>query len=141
MKYTLTWVRLLEHFGSRPATAWQSCTPKQVLSTPFLADLLASKTGNHMAWAFAQEGRGDMWVAEKSFFATRQSGGYQQDDGEGPSGLPLTADVVRLPARGVLLEVLRFPLAPYDFLLHRNWCKAYQANCYSCDSHLAAPQE
>jgi len=78
-------------FGGQ-AAAQQSFTLEQVLSAPFPANLVASKTGNRIAWTLDQEGRRNIWVAEGPSFAARQLTGYNEDDGGELSDLQFTQD-------------------------------------------------
>ncbi len=53
-----------------------------------------------------------------------------------------TVDLVaRLRAQGVSIEELIFPDEVHDFLLNRNWLKAYQASGDFLDRKLGAPQK
>jgi dipeptidyl aminopeptidase/acylaminoacyl peptidase len=59
----------------------QSFTLEQVLSSPFPTDLVATKRGDKIAWAFDAEGKRNIWVAEAPGFAARQLTRYDKDDG------------------------------------------------------------
>jgi dipeptidyl aminopeptidase/acylaminoacyl peptidase len=53
-----------------------------------------------------------------------------------------TVDLVaRLRAQGVSLEQLVLPDDVHDFLLNRNWLKAYQATSDFFDRQFGAPQK
>ena len=62
-------------------TAAQSFTLEQVMSSPFPTDLVTSKRGDRLAWAFDAEGRRNIWIAEGPAFAARQLTHYEKDDG------------------------------------------------------------
>lgn len=62
-------------------TAAQSFTLEQVMSSPFPTDLVTSKRGDRLAWAFDAEGRRNIWIAEAPAFAARQLTRYEKDDG------------------------------------------------------------
>ncbi len=74
------------------ARAQKSFTLEQVLSAPFPSDLTAAKTGNRVAWAFDQQGKRNIWVAEAPGFAARQLTKYSEDDGQELSELRFSAD-------------------------------------------------
>jgi dipeptidyl aminopeptidase/acylaminoacyl peptidase len=59
----------------------QSFTLEQVMSSPFPSDLVTTKRGDKLAWAFDAEGRRNIWIAEAPAFASRQLTGYKTDDG------------------------------------------------------------
>ncbi|HYW72124.1 MAG TPA: DPP IV N-terminal domain-containing protein, partial [Pyrinomonadaceae bacterium] len=59
----------------------QSFTLEQVLSSPFPTDLVATKRGDKIAWAFDAEGKRNIWVAEAPGFAARQLTRYDKDEG------------------------------------------------------------
>jgi dipeptidyl aminopeptidase/acylaminoacyl peptidase len=73
-------------------TAGQSLRLQDVLKAPFPENLIAAKTGSHIAWTMNQEGQRNIWVAEGSDFAARQLTHYDEDDGEELSGLQFSAD-------------------------------------------------
>jgi dipeptidyl aminopeptidase/acylaminoacyl peptidase len=57
-------------------------TLEQVLSSPFPSDLIASKSGDKVAWVFDTEGKRNIWIAEAPAFAGRQLTRYAADDGQ-----------------------------------------------------------
>jgi hypothetical protein len=59
----------------------QSFTLEQVMSSPFPSDLVATKRGDRIAWAFDAEGKRNIWTAEAPTFAARQLTHYDSDDG------------------------------------------------------------
>ena len=59
----------------------QSFTLEQVMSSPFPTDLIATKRGDKLAWAFDAEGKRNIWIAEAPGFAARQLTRYDKDDG------------------------------------------------------------
>src|SRR5205823_9566506 len=59
----------------------QSFTLEQVMSSPFPSELIASKRGDKVAWAFDAEGKRNIWIAEAPAFAARQLTHYEKDDG------------------------------------------------------------
>ena len=42
----------------------QNFTLEQVMSSPFPSDLIVSKRGDKLAWAFDAEGKRNIWIAE-----------------------------------------------------------------------------
>jgi len=59
----------------------QSFTLEQVMSSPFPSDLVTTKRGDRIAWAFDAEGKRNIWTAEAPTFAARQLTHYDSDDG------------------------------------------------------------
>ncbi|HYW74967.1 MAG TPA: hypothetical protein VE961_28330, partial [Pyrinomonadaceae bacterium] len=59
----------------------QSFTLEQVLSSPFPTDLITSRKGDKLAWAFDAEGKRNIWIAEAPAYAARQLTHYDKDDG------------------------------------------------------------
>src|SRR5205085_12229577 len=57
-------------------------TLEQVLSSPFPSDLIASKSGDKVAWVFDREGKRNLWIAEAPAFAGRLLTRYSADDGQ-----------------------------------------------------------
>jgi dipeptidyl aminopeptidase/acylaminoacyl peptidase len=60
----------------------QNFTLEQVMSSPFPSDLIVSKRGDKLAWAFDAEGKRNIWVAEGPAFAARQVTRSTNDDGQ-----------------------------------------------------------
>ncbi|MGB2626553.1 MAG: prolyl oligopeptidase family serine peptidase [Candidatus Acidiferrum sp.] len=67
-------------------------TLPQILSAPFLSDLIVSKTGDHLAWSANVQGKRNIWAAEGPSFTPRQLTNYTVDDGEELSDLKFTDD-------------------------------------------------
>jgi dipeptidyl aminopeptidase/acylaminoacyl peptidase len=59
----------------------QSVSIETLLSAPFPENLVASKSGNRLAWTLNQQGKRNVWVAEGPDFAARQLTSYNEDDG------------------------------------------------------------
>src|SRR5437867_4709785 len=70
----------------------QSFTLEQVMSSPFPSDLIASKRGDKVAWAFDAEGKRNIWIAEAPNFTARQLTRSATDDGQELTGLVLSPD-------------------------------------------------
>jgi len=69
-------------FGALPlVVAAQNFSLEQVMSSPFPSDLITSKRGDKLAWAFDAEGKRNIWLAEAPTFAARQLTHYDKDDG------------------------------------------------------------
>jgi len=60
----------------------QNFTLEQVMSSPFPSDLIVSKRGDKLAWAFDAEGKRNIWVAEGPAFTARQVTRSTEDDGQ-----------------------------------------------------------
>jgi len=67
-------------------------TMQQVKSYPFPTELSAAATGSRVVWAFNEEGRRNLWVAEGPRFEPRQLTRYTADDGQELSRVELSAD-------------------------------------------------
>jgi dipeptidyl aminopeptidase/acylaminoacyl peptidase len=65
----------------------QSFTLEQVTSSPFPTELIVSKRGDRLAWAFDAEGKRNVWIAEGPSFVSRQLTHYTNDDGQELSDL------------------------------------------------------
>ncbi len=59
----------------------QSFTLEQVMSSPFPSELTASNRGDRVAWAFAAEGKRNIWMADSPGFVARQLTRYDKEDG------------------------------------------------------------
>src|SRR5215472_15649638 len=92
MKRCVLVVVLLAFVFSINASAQKSFTLEQVLSAPFPSDLTAAKTANRVAWAFDQQGKRNIWVAEAPGYAARQVTKHNEDDGQELSELSFSAD-------------------------------------------------
>lgn len=67
---------------SARAVSGDGFTLEQVLSSPFPSDLIASKTGDKLAWVFDHQGRRNIWIAKAPEFKGRQLTRYDKDDGQ-----------------------------------------------------------
>lgn len=65
---------------------------EQVLGVPFNSNLVASESGNRIAWTSNQQGKRNIWVAEGPNFVGRQLTSYPDDDGGELSDLHFSAD-------------------------------------------------
>ncbi|MFB3854039.1 MAG: alpha/beta fold hydrolase [Vicinamibacterales bacterium] len=86
------------------AVAWSSLSPaasqtpdsgftlKQVLGYPFPSDLVASPTGQQVAWVFTERGVRNVWVAEGPRFEPRRLTSNTADDGQELTGLAFSPD-------------------------------------------------
>ena len=77
----------------------QGLSLEQVMSSPFPSELIVSKRGDKIAWAFDAEGKRNIWIAEAPTFTARQLTGYNSDDGQ-----ELT-DLVFAPNGGAIVYV------------------------------------
>ncbi|HWY42454.1 MAG TPA: prolyl oligopeptidase family serine peptidase [Candidatus Sulfotelmatobacter sp.] len=87
MKRWLGGLLLILVFVACCAQAQERFTLEQVLSAPFPADLVASKTGNRIAWTLDEQGKRNVWVAEGPEFKARRLTSYLEDDGQELSSL------------------------------------------------------
>src|SRR5437667_10943400 len=67
-------------------------TVNQVRSYPFPNELTAAATGSRLAWAFNEQGRRNIFVAEGPTFAARQLTHYDRDDGQELSSVAVSAN-------------------------------------------------
>jgi dipeptidyl aminopeptidase/acylaminoacyl peptidase len=67
-------------------------TLAQVRSYPYPTELTTAATGSRIAWAFNEQGRRNVYVAEGPGFAARQLTHYDTDDGQELSSLALSRD-------------------------------------------------
>ncbi|MBX5479848.1 MAG: S9 family peptidase [Pyrinomonas methylaliphatogenes] len=65
---------------------------EQVRSYPFPNELVASSTGARIAWAFNEQGRRNVWVAEAPDWRARKLTNYETDDGQEISSLSISPD-------------------------------------------------
>src|SRR2546426_4345413 len=67
-------------------------TLNQVRSYPFPTELTAAASGSRVAWAFNEQGRRNIFVAEGPAFAARQLTHYDRDDGQELSSVTVSAN-------------------------------------------------
>jgi dipeptidyl aminopeptidase/acylaminoacyl peptidase len=79
-------------FGLAILVNAQTFTLEQVMNSPFPSDLIVSKRGDKLAWAFDAEGRRNVWVAERPSFTARQLTRSNSDDGQELSDLVFSPD-------------------------------------------------
>ncbi|HEY2457960.1 MAG TPA: prolyl oligopeptidase family serine peptidase [Candidatus Acidoferrum sp.] len=72
--------------------AQKGFTLEQIIGVPFAENLIAAKSGTHIAWTVNQSGKRNIWVAEGPDFRARQLTAYAEDDGGELSDLHFTAD-------------------------------------------------
>ncbi|MBE7169249.1 MAG: S9 family peptidase [Williamsia sp.] len=70
----------------------QSFTLESVKSYPFPNELVASARGTRIAWAFDEEGKRNVYVAEGPQFQPRRLTNYANDDGQEITSLQLSDD-------------------------------------------------
>ncbi len=79
--------------GSAPLHAQTgSFTMEQVKSYPFPNELAAAPTGARIAWAFNEQGRRNVWVAEGPSWQARKVTAYDVDDGQLIARVQLSPD-------------------------------------------------
>src|SRR6266540_5475190 len=67
-------------------------TVNRVRSYPFPNELTAAATGSRVAWAFNEQGRRNIFVAEGPAFSARQLTHYDRDDGQELSSVTVSAN-------------------------------------------------
>ena len=70
----------------------QSFSLEAVKSYPFPSDLTSSAQGSRIAWAFNEQGKRNVYVAEGPDFAPRKLTNYNDDDGQELSSLSISND-------------------------------------------------
>jgi len=76
----------------RNAQAQEPFTLQQVMSAPFVSNLVAAKSGNRIAWTVNQEGVRNIYAADGPSFEARKLTAYAADDGGELSELHFTDD-------------------------------------------------
>jgi dipeptidyl aminopeptidase/acylaminoacyl peptidase len=92
MKRAFAYIVFLILFAACGAQAQDHFTLEQILSAPFPDDLVASKTGNRIAWTLDEQGKRNVWAAEAPDFKARRITSYLEDDGQDLSSLGFSAD-------------------------------------------------
>jgi dipeptidyl aminopeptidase/acylaminoacyl peptidase len=75
-----------------PGAGVASFTIDQVLSAPFPTELVASPTGNKIAWVFESRGVRNIWVAEGPDYKAHSVTSYTADDGQEIGNLAWSPD-------------------------------------------------
>jgi dipeptidyl aminopeptidase/acylaminoacyl peptidase len=70
----------------------QSFTLESIKSYPFPTELTASSQGSKIAWAFDEQGKRNIYVAEGPDFKARKLTTYDQDDAQEITSLTISAD-------------------------------------------------
>ncbi len=76
--------------GAQPAAP--AFTMAQLKGYPFPTELAAAATGSRLAWAFDEQGKRNVWVAEGPRFAARQLTRFTEDDGQELTSVALSSD-------------------------------------------------
>jgi dipeptidyl aminopeptidase/acylaminoacyl peptidase len=72
--------------------AQTSFTVAQIKSYPFPNELTACASGSRIAWAFNEQGKRNVWVAEGPDFKPRRLTNYEVDDGQELTSLSISPD-------------------------------------------------
>ncbi len=70
----------------------QGVTLKGIKSAPFPNELTASAQGNRIAWAFNEEGKRNVYVAEGPDYKPRRLTSFMNDDGQEITSLSVSND-------------------------------------------------
>jgi len=92
MKFATRYIALSVVVLTLPALAQQRFTLEQVMSGPFPSDLTTSQQGHRIAWAVAQRGQRNVYVADAPNWSARQVTHYDKDDGYPIASVRLTPD-------------------------------------------------
>ncbi len=68
--------------GQSTAQAATRSTAAQIFSYPYPTELAAASATGRIAWAFNEQGRRNLWVAEAPAFTARRLTTYDHDDGQ-----------------------------------------------------------
>ena len=85
--------------GTSMGAQGQNFTLDQALSAPFASDLVASPQGDRFAWAENQQGRRNLWMAERAAngsYVSKRLTSYDQDDGQELFQIAWTPDASHL---------------------------------------------
>jgi len=74
------------------AVSAQDFTMEEVTAYPFPSELTTSRTGQMIVWAFNEQGKRNIYVAEGPEFTPRQLTQYKRDDGQEISSLTISKD-------------------------------------------------
>lgn len=77
---------------SLPKTHARQFTMEDVTAAPFPTELTSAATGSKIAWAFNEQGKRNVYVAEGPSFTPRKLSAYTEDDGQEISSLSISAD-------------------------------------------------
>ncbi len=69
-------------FSIAPRIDADGFTLEQVMSSPFPSELIATPSGDRVAWVFDAEGKRNIWIAEAPAFKGRPLTRYSEDDGQ-----------------------------------------------------------
>lgn len=70
----------------------QTFTVESVLAYPFPTELTSSPSGSKIAWAFNEQGKRNIYVAEAPDFTPRKITNYSKDDGQELTSITISAD-------------------------------------------------
>ncbi len=91
-KHCLALLFLYVAFGNSSFSQTPSFTLKDVKNYPYPTELTASSATAKIAWAFEEEGKRNVYVAEGPSFQSRKLTAYTTDDGQEITGLQISAD-------------------------------------------------
>jgi dipeptidyl aminopeptidase/acylaminoacyl peptidase len=79
-------------FSIAPRADADGFTLEQVMSSPFPSELIASQSGDRLAWVFDAEGKRNIWIADAPAFKGRPLTRYAKDDGQEITSLAFSPD-------------------------------------------------
>jgi dipeptidyl aminopeptidase/acylaminoacyl peptidase len=89
---TLLCLVALPPLGGAQSPSRAAFTLSQVRSYPYPTELTAATTGARIVWAFNEQGRRNIFVAEGPDFVARQLTHYETDDGQELSSVSVSSD-------------------------------------------------
>jgi len=89
---TVASLSILASAAAAQASRAAPLTLAQVRSYPFPTELTAAATGARVAWAFNEQGRRNIFVADGPSFSARQLTHYDRDDGQELSSVAVSAN-------------------------------------------------
>jgi dipeptidyl aminopeptidase/acylaminoacyl peptidase len=78
--------------GAASAQGTRGFTLEQVKGYPYPTELVAARTGEHLAWAFNERGQRNVWVASGPDFTARRLTNYTRDDGQELTAVSVSND-------------------------------------------------
>jgi hypothetical protein len=73
-------------------TSAQKFTLEDIKSYPFPTELTTAASGDKIAWAFDEQGKRNLYVANEPDFASKQLTNYTSDDGQELTSISISAD-------------------------------------------------
>jgi len=90
---TCLWASILFFLGAPvPLYGAPSFTLKAVMGAPFPSGLVVAPRGDLVAWVFNEQGRRNIWIANRPEYKPRKLTAYSEDDGQEITDLSFSSD-------------------------------------------------